>query len=184
MREPSRGTDNILLERLKAGDTLAFKAIYERYWQRLYRLALSKTRVPGVAEELVQEIFVRLWERRDGLNVDNLEAYLTTAVRYGVISYFRQQISTRQHTAVLPDDIDPATASDIALTVREIRTTIDEAIANLPDKTRQIFTMSRFEELPHKQIANALEVSEKTVEYHITQALKSLRTRLRDFLPL
>lgn len=183
MYEAPQGTENVLLERLKAGDMLAFRAIYERYWQRSYTLALSKTGSAAVAEELVQDIFVRLWERREGLEIENLEPYLATAVRYAVISHFRKQMPARQHIEALLSSEDPSASSDTALTVREIQATIDDAMANLPDKTRQIFSMSRFEELPHKHIANVLEVSEKTVEYHITQALRSLRTRLRDFLP-
>ncbi len=163
----------------------AFKAIYDHFWHKLYVTALKKTQSNEIAEELVQEIFSKLWERRQSVQIDNLERYLFTALKYAIISHIRLVIKTRQN-----EDIDAhadtfATHLDNDMqSTWDLQTALDQALRFLPEKTRLIFEMSRYEELPHREIASQLDISEKAVEYHITQALKLLRVQLKDFMPL
>ena len=174
-----------LLNQLSQDNVGAFKEIYDRYWHRMYVTALKKTQSNEVAEELVQEIFSKIWERRQTLAIENLETYLFTALKYAVISHIRTLVKSRQnedidtHADTFTTDIDAHSQS-----TWDLQTALDEALRFLPDKTRLIFEMSRYEELPHREIANQLDISEKAVEYHITQALKLLRVQLKDFMPV
>ena len=174
-----------LLHQLSQDNVGAFKDIYDHYWHKMYLTALKKTQSNDVAEELVQEIFSKIWERRHNLNIENLETYLFTALKYAVISHIRTVIKSRQNENI---DIyaDTFTTHNVEnpQSTWDLQTALDSALRFLPDKTRLIFEMSRYEDMPHREIAHQLDISEKAVEYHITQALKLLRVQLKDFMPL
>jgi RNA polymerase sigma-70 factor (family 1) len=173
-----------LLKQLSQDNVLAFKEIYDRYWHKMYLTALKKTQSNEVAEELVQEIFSKIWERRQSLAIENLETYLFTALKYAVISHIRTLLKSRQNENI--DTLTDAFTTHIEAhpqSAWDLQTALDQALLFLPDKTRLIFEMSRYDELPHREIANQLDISEKAVEYHITQALKLLRVQLKDFMP-
>ncbi len=156
----------------------AFAEIYERYWKKLTSLAIFKTNSTEIAAEIVQEIFIKLWEKRNSTNIIHLESYLFTALKYQIISHLRAVISSRNITDVYAE---PHVVSQETLTVDALKTAIETAMAQLPAKTQQIFRMSRFEEKSHREISSELDISEKSVEYHITQTLKILREHLKDF---
>jgi len=175
--------DDVLLKLLKISDELAYKAIYLRYWRRLFLAAVSKTNSREVAEDIVQSVFADLWDRREQHAINNITAYLDTAVKYQVINYIKAAISKRAQYAGLGElqkaEENPA---DLPLLVQELNAAIDKAISQLPQKTQTIFRLSRFEKQSNKDISRIMDLSEKAVEYHITQSLKSLRLFLRDFI--
>lgn len=175
--------DNVLIKLLKISDELAYKEIYLRYWRRLYQAAVSKTNSKEVAEDIVQSVFTDLWDRREQHTINSLEAYLQTAVKYQIINYIKSAISKRaQYTGI--GELQKATENpaDLPLLIQELNTAIDKAINQLPEKTQTIFRLSRFEKHSNKDISRIMDLSEKAVEYHITQSLKSLRFFLRDFI--
>jgi RNA polymerase sigma-70 factor (family 1) len=173
-------SDDTLITLIAIDDEKAFREIYERYWKRLFSLATFKTNSKEIAEEIIQELFVRLWERRKTLMITHLESYLFTALKYQLISHLRQVIA--QRNMVESSGNEASTATEDFLTAETIQTAIERGIHQLPDKTQEVFRLSRFEEKSHKEIALALDLSEKSVEYHITQALKFLRVYLKDYL--
>lgn len=173
-------SDETLISLIAIDDELAFREVYDRYWKRLFSLATFKTNSKEVAEEIVQELFVRLWERRKMLEINNVESYLFTALKYQIISHLRQIIANRNVIEITENEARIDTED--FLTVETIQTAIETGIYQLPDKTQAVFRLSRFEEKSHKEIALALDLSEKSVEYHITQALKFLRVYLKDYL--
>jgi RNA polymerase sigma-70 factor (family 1) len=175
--------DNVLLQLLKISDELAYKEIYVRYWRCLYRSAVSKTNSKEVAEDIVQSVFTDLWDRREQHTINSIGAYLETAVKYQVINYIRSAISKRAQYAGL-GELQKAeeNAADVPLLIQELNAAIDKAISQLPQKTQTIFRLSRFEKHSNKDISQIMDLSEKAVEYHITQSLKSLRFFLRDFI--
>ncbi len=180
-------SDEQLTAQLQQSSETAFRALYDRYAQALFETALHKTNHREAAEEMVQDLFVALWTRRTELqHVEQIRPYLFGALRYRVISYLRTVMAERrQATAVdLPASLSEQGAAERSISVEETQAAINTALANLPEKTRQIFSMSRMEEKPHREIAATLDLSEKSVEYHITQALKQLRVSLKDFLPV
>lgn len=177
--------DEMLVRSLQAGDGHALEEIYRRYSEKLFFAALKKVRSKEVAEELVQKLFVSLWEKRASLNIQRLEVYLQSAVRYQVINYIKSTIIRErflQHSKQTMTEGEDSGESRLLL--QELSIAIDDAINKLPRKTREIFRLSRYEKWPVKEIARFMNLSEKAVEYHVTQSLKFIRLRLKDYISL
>lgn len=175
--------DEVLLKFLSISDERAFKEIYIRYWKGLYYSAFNKTNSKEVAEDIVQSVFAHLWEKREKQSIQNISAYLNTAIKYQVINYIKSTISKKSHlTAIGEKEKKEENNTDMLLLVQELNTAIDKAIGQLPQKTQTVFRLSRFEEHSNKEISRIMDLSEKAVEYHITQSLKILRFYLKDFI--
>jgi len=172
-------SDAELLEKLVHSDREAFHVIYTRYARRLFDLACRKV-APEIAEEIVQDIFVRLWQKPE-VSVEHLSAYLFSAVRYGLLNHFRDELIREKFIAHSLQQAPCEYMPDENLTA-ELQQVVQNAIASLPEKTQVVFHLSRFEGLSHKEIAMQLSLSEKSVEYHISQAIKRLRQSLQPFL--
>jgi RNA polymerase sigma-70 factor (family 1) len=179
-------TDTELLSLLREGNSAAFTEIYNRYWKKLFAVAGNKIRDLNEAEEIVQDIFVALWQRREVLQItDTLGAYLAVSVKYRVIKildkrYHQQQYANhRSQTLSLLDD-----STQEWLQFGELKTRLSELVADLPEKCRLVYRLSREAGYSQKQIAEELSISEKTVEAHIGKALKALRTGLNHFLTI
>jgi RNA polymerase sigma-70 factor (family 1) len=175
--------DEILVKLLKVSDEEAFRQIYIRYWKPAYFGALKKTHNKQVAEELVQNIFLSLWEKRNSSNIEQLNSYLNTAVKYQVLNYIKSCIIKQKHVLLSKGRQEFVEEDgDSVLIMHELSAAIESAINQLPEKSRVIFRLSRFENLSIKEIAQLLSISEKVVEYHITKSLKVLRLQLKDFI--
>ena len=175
--------DEVLLKFLKISDELAFKEIYLRYWQQLYYAALTKINNKEVAEDIIQTVFADLWEKRERHSIKNIPAYFGASVKYQVINYIKSAISKKAHLSHVSESRKAEeNNNELAVLVKELNEAIDKAINRLPQKTQTIFRLSRFERHSNKDISRIMDVSEKAVEYHITQSLKTLRLYLRDFM--
>jgi RNA polymerase sigma-70 factor (family 1) len=176
-------TDEMLTKLLKLGDELAFKELYLRNWRRLFHTVLQKINSREVAEDIVQTIFTDLWDNRERQTIQHVPSYLDAAVKYRVINYIKAAISRKFHLSNLTEkQKTDENDADLGLLVQELNTAIDQAIGNLPHKTQTIFRLSRFENQSNKDISQLMDLSEKAVEYHITQSLKTLRFHLKDFM--
>jgi RNA polymerase sigma-70 factor (family 1) len=162
----------------------AFQEIYKRYWYKLYTVARRKVEAQEDAEEIVQDIFVDLWERRIRLNINELDRYLFSAVKYKVLNYIKSRIvrQTYRDTVSLKIDADSNTEEELAL--QDLSQAITSGIENLPPKTQEIFRLNRLEGLSVREISDLLHIPERTVEYHVTQSLRSMRVYLKDFVVL
>ena len=175
--------DEVLLKFLIISDELAFQEIYQRYWRQLYYAALSKINNKEVAEDIIQTVFTDLWEKREQHSIKNISAYLGTSVKYQVINYIKSGISKKAHLSNISESRKTEeNKNELALLVKELNEAIDKAINRLPQKTQTIFRLSRFERHSNKQISRMMDVSEKAVEYHITQSLRALRLYLKSFM--
>jgi len=175
--------DEVLLKFLKISDKLAFEEIYLRYWQQLYYAALNKINNKEVAEDITQTVFTDLWEKRERHSIKSISAYLGTSVKYQVINYIKSAISKKAHLSHISESRKTEeNNNELALLINELNEAIDKAINRLPQKTQTIFRLSRLERHSNKDISRIMHVSEKAVEYHITQSLKTLRFYLRDFM--
>lgn len=176
--------DADLLPLLRAGDKAAFEEIYNRYRLRLYRAALSKVRTSENAMEIVQEIFLDLWLRREQVVIEDLERYLFSATKYKVLDFFKKEF-TRRHYAetVQLSAPEESCQTEETLAYNELSRSISQCIDSLPEKTRVIFEMNRIQYKSPDEISYTLGVPLRTVEYHITQGLKALRASLREYLP-
>lgn len=150
----------------------AFEELYRSYWRPLYDYAYVKTQDGNVAEEIIQDLFVTLWEKRHTLHIQHLQSYLFGAVRNRVIDYYR-----RKPFSELESVSDLATP-DYPLFLDELENAIAQAVAQLPPKTREIFLLNRFDNKTAREIARELGLPQRTVEYHITQALRFLKPLL------
>lgn len=176
-------TDELLVKLLYANDDKAFREIYIRYWKKLYETALAKTHTQEAAEELVQNIFLSLWERRANAHIEQLEAYLFRSVKYKVINYIHSFLVKEKHLKTISHFIvTEENNSEAQVALHELSLAIHTAIEKLPAKTKTIFRLSREENRTIKEIAKEMNLSEKAVEYHITQSLKLMRLHLKEFI--
>ena len=175
--------DEVLLKFLRISDELAFKEIYLRYWKVLYYSAIKKINSKEIAEDIIQSVFTHLWEKREKHSIKNISAYLHTAVKYQVINYIKSVFSKKSHLSIVgEEEKKEENNTDLHLLMHELNAAIDNALDQLPQKTQTIFRLSRFEEHSNKDISRIMDLSEKAVEYHISQSLKILRFYLKDFI--
>jgi RNA polymerase sigma-70 factor (ECF subfamily) len=170
-----------LFFRLRSGDKLAYEKIYQLYNKDLLHLAFRKTRDKIVAEDLVQNIFISVWEKRESLKVQNGWAYLYGALKYAIINHIRAQVMQNKFISASENNYMPDQQSSSSLAeFHELTSLIEEGINTLPEKTQKIFRLSRFEHQSIKMISIDLKISEKTVEYHITRSLKWIKGYLKN----
>lgn len=172
-----------LISAIKNGDDRAFVEIYERYWDPLFKQAYYMTEHEDLAKDIVQESFVSLWDRLPDIDINNsLKSYLFIAVRHKVLNHMahgKVQDKYLQSLASYWEESENHT--DHSLRAKILQEQIDKQIFSLPSKMRLIFEMSRKEYLSHKEIADTLQISDKTVKKQISKALKILRVKL-EFL--
>jgi RNA polymerase sigma-70 factor (ECF subfamily) len=175
-------SDDKLVELMRQQDMAAFDEIYYRYWKRLYAMAYNRVHSKMVAEELVQEIFISVWVNRATLQVQNLSGYLFTAAKYKVISYYERQLTRKTYLekqTAITQDRDDTTEQTVLL--NDLHDALDREVNKLPARCREVFRLSREENLSIKQVAAQMGVSEKTVENQLLKALKVLRISLRHY---
>lgn len=171
-----------LLERLIQEDRSAFEQIYNNYWSKLYIYAYNILRDRQASEDIVQEVLVSLWLKRKVLEINSLNAFLFTSVRYQVLKYIRSG-KVRENFFLEIEQISESTAIEL-ITEKNINDMIDIHVTKLPARCREIFLMSRKQHLSNKEIAERLNISSKTVENQITIALRGLRIALGEFFTL
>lgn len=174
--------DDFLVQRLTQSDELAFEAIYERYWLKLYNFAYQQTGSKDDAEHLVHDVFVSLWKRRSLLQVKNLSVYLIASVKHLTTNLIKSQITMRKYREyLLFREIEQNEPIENILYFDDLAAAIEEALKKLPEKTAEIFRLSRFGHQTNQEIAAQLQLSEKAVEYHITKSLQFLKNHLKLF---
>lgn len=174
-----------LVQRLAAGDGKAFELLFKTYAQQLITFAHRFVADLPVAENLVQDVFLKIWSNRANLKPDsNIKTYLYTAVRNQALHHLRHLKVERKHAE--GSAANPATEQtpQTEIEAKEIEQHIQQAIAALPEKCRIIFSMNRFDHLTYSEIAEIQNISVKTVETQMGRALKFLRQRLLHFLAI
>jgi RNA polymerase sigma-70 factor (ECF subfamily) len=169
---------------LKNGSQLEFKKLMNAFYPRLFNFCFGYLHNSDWSREVLQDVFLSLWENREKLNPEkSIQAYLFTLTRNKCLDLIRhrkvalqfqqealanyERLAVNYH-ALLDNGLD-------LLLTKELEEAIDEAIANLPEKARLVFSMSRFDGLKYKEIASQLNISEKTVEAHMRKALNDIR---------
>lgn len=174
--------DDELVALLQKDDQQAFKTIFDRYWGALFAQALKKLGNAQEAEDLVQQLFIEVWERRSRIQITrSLNHWLAAAVKFKVLTVYSSRYR-RMHTSSEIDEELPADTPlpDSIIELQEMMATLEAMIEALPERPRMVFRMSRDLQLSNKEIAEQLDISEKTVENHMNRALGSLRKSLGD----
>ncbi|TKC05980.1 RNA polymerase sigma factor [Pedobacter frigoris] len=183
MTENHDFSDVDLLSLFKRGDQSAFKLIYERYWQLLYVSACKILKDEDEAKDIVQEVFISFLNKRANLEITiSISSYLYSSVRYKVFDFISRKKVRQDHLDSLSAYIYSGDLrTDRALIEKEINAEIEKEIQNLPQKMKEVFELSRKEELSHKEIADTLNISDKTVKKQISNALKLLKPRFTNY---
>ena len=176
---------------LKAGHDAAYKYLYEHYYKLLCAVAFEKVSDTLASEMIVSDVIFAIWQNRETLEINtSLRNYLLKSVCNRSLNFLaqseRQQI-VRQHVGkkIEMDQVDDASDTSNPLTrliEKELEKKINASIEALPEQTRQIFCMSRFDELKYEEIAGKTGVSVDVVKYHIKSALAHLRVSLKEYL--
>lgn len=172
-------SDSTLCEGLFKKEKKAFDLIFERYWKRLFVFAFKIFRDKEICEDIVQEVFVKLWENASENRISNLEGYLFRAVKFRISNGIRNMKRTTDLEDVL-HHLPFEKSVDLQMEYTETSELIAESINKLPEKCREIFLMSREEHLSNLEIANKLNISVRTVETQIYRALKSIRKNMGE----
>ncbi|MFY7910107.1 MAG: RNA polymerase sigma-70 factor, partial [Emticicia sp.] len=171
---------------IREGNERIFEETFRKYYQSLCNYANSILKEMDEAEEVVQNLFLSIWEKRSDLEISiSLKSYLYRAVHNHCLNRIKH-LKVREEYQQYAVNFYDASYESVSQTVmkNELETKIEEAIKKLPEQCRLIFQMSRFEELKYHEIAEQLELSPKTVENQIGKALKILRVELAEYLPL
>src|SRR5262245_51008621 len=173
------------VRRMREGDVAAFEAAFRAWYGELCSFVRPQMGSAHAAEEIVQEVFLRVWRARASLDPEqSLRAYLYRAARNTALNQLkRRRLETRWLIEAAAAPAPLAVDADQETQVNELQTALQNALESLPERCRLVFTMSRHQGLTYAEIATALGISVKTVETQIGRALKLLRSRLLAFLP-
>ncbi|MDO6429613.1 RNA polymerase sigma-70 factor [Flavitalea sp. BT771] len=174
-------TDANLWLRVKNGDQGAFSEIFERYNALLYSHVINKLDDEDEARDIVQDIFVALWEKRGTIHEVNIAGYLFTAARNKVLNSIRHKKIISKFEKDFKDFAGDHAANNVENSIykRELEAMIEMEIAALPERMREVFELSRKGCLPHQEIADQLGISKHTVNDHIKASLKILRLKVK-----
>lgn len=176
-------TDEELVAMVRNGNDGAYAELFNRNWERVYNMIYSRINDRAVTEGMAQEIFMKLWDKRADLAIDNVSAYLYTCVKNRCVNYIESKIARKKHweryKIFLPQQ-DESTARTIAF--NDLWQAVEKGLNTIPKKSKMIFRLNRFEGHSVKEIAGQMNLSEKAIQYHLTRSVRELRLYLKDFL--
>ncbi|NGM62146.1 RNA polymerase sigma-70 factor [Sphingobacterium sp. SGG-5] len=176
-------SDQQLMDLFCSKDEVAFKELYNRYWETLLDSAFRRLGSIEQAEEIVQDIFVSLYLKQETLQIrTSVIGYLKNALKFKVLDVLRHQITHEKfvtHTLRAPGEY--ALTPDEILQIKELKEKIDRITQQMPEKCREVFLLSRAENLSNKKIATLLGISVSTVEKHIRKAMHILKDNFKGY---
>jgi len=180
----SPSDDTALAARLVAGDSDALASLVARYWRPMVSFAAGRVGSQDVAEDLVQEAFVRVWDHREQLRADTSpRAYLYRVLRNLITDDHRRQVHRARWVEMRSRQVEPEVPSPaLLLEADQLATAAAAAIAALPERRREVFVLAHLHGLSFKEIAVALGITRRTVANHMSLALKELHSDLAPFL--
>ena len=175
-----------LIDKLSSKDEAAFEQVFKQHYKGLHAYAFTLIKDEAAAEEMVQNVFYKLWERAEGLHITGtVAAYLYRAVHNESLNYLKHLKVRSQHQLYVSYRMEAHTDTTAKkLQLKDLEQKLQAALAELPEGCRTVFQLSRFEELRYSEIAQTLGISVKTVENQMGKALKLLRTKLVEFLSI
>ncbi len=176
-------SDNELIVLLKDSSHAAYAELYQRYYRLLFVHAYKRLKDKEQVKDIVQEFFVSLWDKRETITMRSSPAgYFFTAINNRVIDYFlHQEVKEKYISSFARFLATEQVKTDYLVREKQLQAFIEKEIEQLPPKMREIFQLSRKENLTHKEIAERLSISEKTVDRQVSNALFRLKTRFSFF---
>ena len=178
--------DNGLVEMIKEGDKSAFESLFRSQYSSLCTYANKFVQDVDTSEEIVQELFSQIWQKKEDLNITgSIESYLFRAVHNSCLNFIKHEsIKDKYKQQTISDFTENIHAFPVDMEVNELHKKNLVTIDLLPQERKKVFTMNRFEGFKYKEIAEKLNISVKTVENQMGKALKFLRDELKEYLPL
>lgn len=172
--------DTIVVQGLKNSDFNSFDLLYKKYVKRLYCFALGYLKSHGDAEEMVQEVFLKVWEKRHTLDeTRSFNSYLFTITKNSILNHFRKKANEESYVGYLKQNVKSMhTGTEENIIYSDLEMHLKNIINKLPDKRKEIFILSRELGYSNEKIAEVLNISKKTVENQITNALKYIQEHL------
>jgi RNA polymerase sigma-70 factor, ECF subfamily len=182
IRDVENISDNLLVKMIRQNDKSAFKLLYDRYSRKIYFFALKYLGNDVEAEELVQSVFINVWENRVTLDPENsVKSYIYKAAVNHIYNYLKKKaIHTRFIESQIHKDEPGSNVSDDEIIFHDLEKSINLVVESMPSQQQKIFQLSRYEGLTHKEIARKLDLSVRTVENQMYRALKKLKTSLKE----
>jgi len=166
-------------------DEAAFEQVFKTHYKNLHAYACAMLKNEDEAEEIVQQVFFKLWERSHNLSISgSVAAYLYRAVHNEGLNWLKHQKIKASHQLHIAYSMKNKSEPVAGMQQKELENKFRQALNELPEQCRTVFQLSRYEDMKYREIADKLEISVKTVENHMGKALKLLRTKLVEFLPL
>lgn len=179
MIDYSKLSDTELLDLMKSSEHAAFTEIYSKYWKKLLAIAYNHTKDKSAAEEITQEVFISLWNKRLTTEIQSLDRYLATAIKFTVFSaFYRKRKRIDNMVSKIPFQESYEIEEEIA--ARFLQEQIDGIVSALPEKCRMVFKYSREQGLTIPEIGKEMNIADKTVEAHLSKALKTIKGSLSD----
>ena len=177
-------SDKILLNLMREGDSASFNALFDRYWEMLYATVFSVCSDREVCSEIVHDIFLNLWLKREKLQIESFKAYIVASARYHV---YRHVKNARRKSLEYREDLEYSSRvsmndGELNIHYQDLEKSVDKELEELPRRCKEIFTLSRREQLSNDEIATRLDISKRTVENQLTHALRHFRLSMRHFL--
>jgi RNA polymerase sigma-70 factor (ECF subfamily) len=176
------GNDKTLADRFVEGDESAFIEVYNRYWDRLFLSAYRRTKNEQVAEELVQDLFLKLWEKRSTFGIVQLENYLYSSIRNATIDYLNREILKGKYIAHYHTYRSLArNTTQEMVELHDLEEALEKGLGEISGKSEKIFRLYRIDHWSVEKIARHFNISEKAVQYHLAQSQKFIRQYLQEF---
>jgi len=171
---------NTTLKRLASDDKKALEELFNYFYPRLYQFSKSFLKLEEGIDDILQEVFVKVWNNRSNIRAtETFNSFIFTITRNLLLNELR----TRLNSQKMKEKIQKLSVFDDYNTIEnldyeELKETVDQIVSKLPEKQREVFLLSRYEGLSHKEISEKLNISTKTVEYHISQSINTIKSKL------
>ncbi|WP_175632166.1 sigma-70 family RNA polymerase sigma factor [Pedobacter ghigonis] len=163
-------------------DQASFERAYDLYWEKIFAVCYNNIKELEPAKGMVQDIFKSLWERRDELELQNVEHYLVRAAKFKVFEYIRNKVNRQKHNEFQAMDCRVASnCTEEQVLFNDLKEKVNLLVDTLPCQCKRVYKMSREQGMSNKEIAGVLYISERAVEYHITKAMSRLKVGLASY---
>jgi RNA polymerase sigma-70 factor (ECF subfamily) len=175
--------DQELLAAIRHDDEGAFSELFKRYGKKVYRMAYCRIHSKEASEEIVQNLFVSLWDKRGTLLINNVSSYFFTAVKHKALNILESRVVQKKYWDYYKNFIPhQENITERTVEFNELLEAIEKRLECLPEKSKKVFMLNRLEGHSVSEIADLLNLSKKTIQYHLTRSLKELRLQLKHFI--